>query len=381
MSYKTNLGKNKREQLKSRMDDFTSFWWANHNMFEEFGAFIVGGKDALKFYNGSNFTNQYAKPQFEGASPLLTGVNFDIQKIEFTMGVYWFTIEEYRELLNLLHPYEVNDLVFGFADKWRYLVKLNSRKDSTRYFLEYDKDGNARYYTEIKLTFEVQGDSCAQARTEYGFKLTEVSTVPSGKNWILATYGFESNMFLDKNVLSTDLDTPFHFSFAIDLTEMNSPLFPSEELDPDINLLPKGITTEGYYIVLGAKIPVSISNMEQTNYNEVGLCSIYLNHLSPFDESLSDVGATKLIFTYHSDTGLLTLKIGDTEKIVSLLSSAGTGTRIVQALETQKCYLPGRLTQGVSTEQFNEIQFYLSYTSNLALVDVALESYARTNVI
>lgn len=88
MSYKTNLGKNKRAQLKSRMDDFTSFLWASHDMFEEFGAFIVGGKDALKFYNGSNFTNQYAKPQFEGASPLLTGVNFDVQKIEFTIGVY-----------------------------------------------------------------------------------------------------------------------------------------------------------------------------------------------------------------------------------------------------------------------------------------------------
>lgn len=73
----------------------------------------------------------------------------------------------------MLHPYEVNDLVFGFADKWRYLVKLNSRKDSTRYFLEYDSAGNARYYTEIKLTFEVQGDSCAQARTSYGFKLNQ----------------------------------------------------------------------------------------------------------------------------------------------------------------------------------------------------------------
>jgi hypothetical protein len=51
MSYKTNLSKNKRAQLKSHMDDFTSFLWANHDMFEEFGAFIVGGRDALKFYN------------------------------------------------------------------------------------------------------------------------------------------------------------------------------------------------------------------------------------------------------------------------------------------------------------------------------------------
>lgn len=88
MSYKTNINKDKRNQLKSMMDEFTSFNWAGHFMYQDFGAFIVGGKDALKFYNGPKFTNQYAKPQFEGAAPLLTGVNFDTQKIEFTMGVY-----------------------------------------------------------------------------------------------------------------------------------------------------------------------------------------------------------------------------------------------------------------------------------------------------
>ena len=374
MSYKTNLGINKRAQLKSRMDDFTSFLWANHDMFEEFGAFIVGGKDALKFYNGSNFTNQYAKPQFEGASPLLTGVNFDIQKIEFTMGVYWFTIEEYRALLNLLHPYEVNDLVFGFADKWRYLAKLNSRKDSPRHFLEYDSSGNARYYTEMKLTFEVQGDSCAQARTSYGFKLNHTPNSDATNTWKSDIYSFTENMFEDTNITLTDLDTPFHFSFAIDLTQTGSPLVPSTELYPGMTLWPEGITAEGYYIVLGVSIP--ISNTQPTLYNEIGLCAIYLNYLSP-----SDVGANRLLFTYHSDTGLLTLKLGDTEKIVSLLSSAGTGTRLVQTLETQKCYLPGRLTQGVSQEDFNSIQFHLSYTTNLALSNISLESYARTNVI
>ena len=121
---------------------------------------------------------------------------------------------------------------------------------------------------------------------------------------------------------------------------------------------------------------IPIADKTPTRYNQIGLCAIYLNHLSP-----SDVGADSLSFTYHSDTGLLTLKLGDTEKIVSLLSSAGTGTRLVQTLETQKCYLPGRLTQRVSCEDFNSIQFHLSYTTNLALNNVSLESYARTNVI
>ena len=57
-------------------------------MFMEYGAFIVGGKDALKFYNGPGFSNEYAQPQFNKAAGQLQGVNFTTQQISFTMGVY-----------------------------------------------------------------------------------------------------------------------------------------------------------------------------------------------------------------------------------------------------------------------------------------------------
>lgn len=43
-------------------------------------------------------------------------------------------------------------------------------------------------------------------------------------------------MFDDINILPTDLDTPFHFSFAIDLTQTGSPLVPSAELYPETTL-------------------------------------------------------------------------------------------------------------------------------------------------
>ena len=367
MSYITNLGKNKREQLKSRMDDFTSFRWANRDMFEEFGAFIVGGKDALKFYNGSNFTNQYAKPQFEGASPLLTGVNFDIQKIEFTMGVYWFTIEEYRKLLNVLHPYEVNDLKFGFSPHWRYYVKLNSYKDSTRNFLGYDSNGQARYYTEIKLTFEVQGDSCAKACSQYDLKLIEADD--TGSYWRLLKYQIAQTDY----TTASDLETPFQFTFNINLQQTSAiGLYPREDLFPDVvSLFPEAIATDSYDIHINALMPLA----DGLNYNRMGLCSMSLNYLSSINNT------NELTFTYHSDTGLLTLKHGDTQKIMSLLSSAGTGTRMLQALETTKCYLPGVLTQGISAEQFYTIQFEVIYSRNLAIDGLSLVSYGRTNVI
>jgi hypothetical protein len=66
---------------------------------DEFGAFIVGGKDALKFYNGSSFSNKYITTQFQSNNTTLESVEFKTMTVSFTMGVYWFTIEEYRKIL------------------------------------------------------------------------------------------------------------------------------------------------------------------------------------------------------------------------------------------------------------------------------------------
>jgi hypothetical protein len=107
MSYTSNLTFNKRQQLKKRLDDFCTFSWgpeffddsSSKNAFDTFGVFIVGGKDALKFSNGPGFSNKYTTSQFQSANSILSGVEFKTQTISFTMGVYWFTIEEYRKLL------------------------------------------------------------------------------------------------------------------------------------------------------------------------------------------------------------------------------------------------------------------------------------------
>ena len=131
MSYCKEVA-NKRAQLKRMMDDFTTFSWGpstfgedKKDAFDTFGVFIVGGKDALKFSNGPSFSNKYANMQFNPAHSTLTGVEFKQQTISFTMGVYWFTIQEYRKMLLWLHPYEVNDLSFSFAKNWRYIAKLS----------------------------------------------------------------------------------------------------------------------------------------------------------------------------------------------------------------------------------------------------------------
>ena len=104
MTYTSNLNNTKeyrRKQIKSLQDEFCTFSWGVDDAFEKYGAFIINDKKgSLKFYNGPGFTNEYSKPQFSQHSGDLLGVNFNRSTIDFTVGVYWFTIEEYRELIN-----------------------------------------------------------------------------------------------------------------------------------------------------------------------------------------------------------------------------------------------------------------------------------------
>ena len=162
----------KRNQLKSGMDDFTSFTWRGVNAFDIFGAFIINNKNTLKFYNGPSFSNEYTKPQFESAAGQLVGVSFNVQKIDFTIGVYWINEDDYRKLIDWLDPYEISDLTFGFEPNYYYLVKLASIGDSIRHIVGIEGSGNEKqymYYTELKLTFEIQGDPCAYRNIAYEF--------------------------------------------------------------------------------------------------------------------------------------------------------------------------------------------------------------------
>jgi hypothetical protein len=136
MAYKTkisNITSQRRQQIKALQDEFTTFSWGGVDAFDAFGAFIINDKKgSLKFYNGPGFSNEYATPQFDNASGHLQGVSFKRQTIDFTIGVYWFSIEDYRKLLKWLDPLKVDYLQFGFSPNYRYDVKLAKRADTTR---------------------------------------------------------------------------------------------------------------------------------------------------------------------------------------------------------------------------------------------------------
>lgn len=207
----------RRRAAASAMDKFCTFLWRGADMFQSFGAFIINGGEDLKFYNSPSFSNEYSKPQFESAAGNLIGVTFETQKISFKVGVYWISEEDYRLLINFLHPYEINTLSFSFDSDYYYSVKLSNLEDSTRYVVgeEFEtttpagekkrysrllssSEANAatlpfnrtrhaqnyRYYTELTLTFEVQGPSCAYSSVPYTFRGVKNSDInkydPSG---------------------------------------------------------------------------------------------------------------------------------------------------------------------------------------------------------
>lgn len=199
----TSEKESKRAALGARLDQYCRFHWRNIDAFEEFGAFIINKND-LKFYNGATYTNNYTKPQFESAAGTLTGVTFSTAKITFSIGVYWFSEEEYRKLIYWLHPYEISDLAFDYDPLHIYLVKLASIGDSnTRSIVGYEttKDGKAepRYYTELKLTFDIQGESCAYNREHYVFSRDEL--IQDGQSLIF-------NTRLKKNSATPSSDLP-----------------------------------------------------------------------------------------------------------------------------------------------------------------------------
>ena len=172
----TNQTVQKRNQIKHGMDNFTSFSWDGFDAFDNFGAFIINeSKGSLKFYNGPGFSNEYTKPQFDNAGGSLEGVSFNKQSISFSVGVYWISIEHYRLFIEWLNPLKISYLIFGHDRRYRYNVKLSKIVDSTRWVVGKENiDGQEKdmYYTELALTFEVQGDSCARGVNPYEFGAT-----------------------------------------------------------------------------------------------------------------------------------------------------------------------------------------------------------------
>lgn len=412
----------KRNQIASLQDEFTTFSWGGVEAFENFGAFIINDKKgSLKFYNGAGFSNEYSKPQFDNVGGYLQGVSFEKQSIDFTIGVYWISIEDYRKLLQWLNPLKVDYLQFGFAPKYRYDVKLAKRADTTRWIVGRE-NGEPRYYTEIQLKFDVQGTPCAKGMHSYEFINPNIIDPkdPAFKTWYFTTNKITQTTsgicHLNKETsefVASDLETPVQVNFKLNLTYDN--IEGNYYYDDAISVL--GEWENETKLVLSSNAVFQSDNLiveqimnfnparyeikleAEYNNEKISLCSMTLQHLTTFVEK--DIA---LNFTYYSETGLVFIKTGETTlgNILTLQTFTDTGEFLVESLETNKFMLPGELDY---PEFYNgELKFILSFAKkeqittqtekgtittwvskpinqNNYIQPISIESYPRTNVI
>lgn len=383
----SNLTTKPRELLKKQMDDFATFVWRGVKSFDTYGAFIINNKNSLKFYNGPSFTNEYSKPKFSSTGSNLTGISFSTQTISFQVGAYWLTEAEYREFINWLNPYEISYLGFDFEDKYDYLVKLSKIGDSTRYIVGRNENNEPCYYTELNLTFEVQGEACARARYSYEFKIgstdnkTKRLTIDSDINdYIVSDLNFP--FVLNASIIPTidPNNTTLNVNIQANLIEYSQ----GKELTRFslFNVSFQGLedvqkwTKEGSFNETKNLEGISIQTQIKHTY---GLDTL----INPADEN---IGRPVLNIRYDSESGLLFLKVGEsTEKILSLVNSIN-GVKIVNNFNTSKCKLPGRFTKpDVVNTKYSEYVIEVTIndaefpTDNNEAVNIS--AYARTNLI
>lgn len=315
-------------KVEPLLDNYAKFYWDDELM-TKYHAFIINEKKgSLKFYNGPSFSNNYTKPQFESASTRFSGVTFNTQQITFTIAVYAVTIEEYRQLIYKLHPYTIANLIFGFDDKWRYIVKLAKREDSTRYIIGKNSNNKDLYYTELKLTFEIQGDAVAHSVTELDYT---VDTQDTSK-----VITFKKNGVLSK----TDLETPFLLTF-------------------NVSQFTDSLSTVHAVIQSENKHTLDLFNISFTNLNNEESC----------------------LLEYNSQTGDLCLLVGNDRKIITLLTTYTSGKRIISSITTNKVMLPGSF-DGYTLEPIKIIIYYHNCDINLDSAEgYGINCYARTNLI
>ena len=348
---KTNLKdkKQKRNALKAQLDQFATFKWGNTDMFDAYGAFIINeNKGSLKFYNGPQFSNQYGKTQW-GESNYLLGVTFNTAKIEFTIGLYYFTIEEYQKFLHDFNPYRIDNLSFSFNSNWRYLVKPTQIPNSTRYVVG-NENGEPCYYTEVKMTFEIQGIACARYIQGYEYKY--ISTESNMNQMVF-------NLKHEKDVRSF-LETPIDFNFSLPTAQKADDQVPNYS----VSLIARYKTAKNV-------IPQDFT-LFSINFNELVL-------------SYGDI--TFINLRYLSEEGVLLFSFGNMEEDNYLLNlqSSVNGQRLVKSCIANKFVLPGTARfPEIDILKDKELTFILKvegFNLDHPNYTCGISSFPRTNII
>lgn len=375
MSYTKTI--EKRNELKKILDSFSTFQLGGtQDMFDKYGIFIIdSGNSGLKFYNGPSFSNEYSSPQFSKNRGSLLGVNFNGLTISFTCGVYWFSIGEYRKLLEELNPLKTTYLVFDFNKDYRYNVKLSKCDNSTRYIIGYENN-EPRYYTELSLSFDIQGDACAIGTHPYEFGYDDTANKKWKKeNNTFTTQIINTTSEFRENDIYTPIEIPLSFKCV-----------GNEKEDKNKNIYHRILLEAIYY-----KTEEKDGETKEIIIDRIPLFNVELQNLT-LNTNSNDAFNLKL--RYVSENGLLFLQYANSnEKLLNLLNTTDTGEKIVKNSMVNKFLIPGSISNPGFT--IKNIKFELAINkyddnnSNLNIPDgffdinsaAAIICYPRTNVI
>lgn len=370
-----------REKFRRLVDEFATFAWRGVDAFNTFGAFIINEKNNLQFYNGASFSNEYSSPQYSTSGKDLLGISFNVQKIAFKVGVYWISIHDYRRFINWLDPYEIDYLSFGYNQDYSYLVKLAEIKDSPRMVV--GREGSDfMYYTELTLTFEIQGEPCVRANVPYEPRVTYTRVLGGTQ---LYKIDFPSSSPVN---VTSDLDVPFSIVLPFDLSSTNAKY--AAEIFLEMRACVYNSTD---YLTLG--------NIQLQNLNQRTLVAQDEEFYTRPDSSFDSNDSLRLNLKYDSEAGLMFVQFGNgTYKLLTLQTTAGAGDRMVHSLDVNKFKIPGLF----STSGFNLSNFYVELrillkdnngtvialdngqnttaSGHITLItdDIDLIAYARTNI-
>lgn len=363
----------RRAALANRLDKFCTFSWNGVDAWEQFGCFIINEKNSLKFYNGPSFSNSYTSPMFTDEAGALTGLKFSTQSISFTVGVYWITEEEYRKFIHWLNPYAVGALAFSFEPYWTYNVKLSGMKDSIRYPIGKDENGKDTYYTEISLTFEIQGQPCAIRSTPYVWQVTS-----STANRINLSLNPQYDGVEGTGNVDSDLPTGFEIKMPIHLnviksdtltTSIKRKLMELNKTNPDASL----------DLILKCQVDA------KTSYELLNLRLFHLSYM------IEDANATEFNFdiSYDSVSGLCQLTVGDTTKLLTRIESLSNGERLVKSMNCSQFQFPGVFDQPDFDRNKIELELsvggdvlkYIEMPIKADEVKTNINMFAKTNLI
>ncbi len=366
-----------RESLKKRLDNFCTFQWEGIDFYEKYGAFIeTENRGGLQFYSNRNFSNVYAKSQFETSASQLLGINFDTQQIQFKIFIFAITEDEFREMLFQLRPERIGYLSFSF-NKYQYLVKLASLEDSPRYYIGRESEENL-YSTELSLVFDVQGENVALENQS--LKVNEIKDENENK----ITFNF------NQGTIASDLPADFVLQFPLSFTKSNV----EEEATASFGI----IIQNKYHSLFTINIkPWKTNDIKYTYFPSEGepIGKVNATRMNKIDnrfneDSLNIAGTAcyplnalgekdSILLEYHSKTGLVFLVNGEQKTLVTTSLKNPRGELMVTGFWTTPSYLPSKWEDSI--ENYDAYSFELKVKNCEISDSPSFLAYRKTNII